>query len=435
MITIRLSLLVFQLIYISKCSPTIFSSTNSNISSKSKTLLHLARTISLSDSSRIVNGVEVSSPAKHPHHAYFFANDFQCGGTIITNQHVLTAMHCLFDPSNKQEHLPSDTFVVVGRNRITRLDITAIWLQRHLEIFVDDVYSVTRYIKHPDFLNNEYHENLHDIAILILNRGISFSERVRPACLPGPHPDLFAGEEAIVTGFGGTMAYGAKERPPKDQKRSEYLREAVVEVLDPANDICLRTTKGKHSDAKLCTYSEGTDSCQGDSGGPLTINQNGTTVIIGIVSYGEGCAATNYPGVYVRVTNYVDWIVSNVHGQVCRAGVQPDPISTGQVSCGLHNATECFFCSQGKGADGCEGDCAWKHETCVKKKDILDKVDCGDHKAESCSKCNSCAGECIMVHTECPFRINDVMSFVKCLFQRGLGNCQERFIGLNSDLH
>jgi len=436
MITKRLTILVCQLIFIYKCT----SSKLPPINSKSETLMHLARTISIFNSSRIlldriINGVEVSSPTKHPHHAYIYANGYQCGGTIITHQHIITAMHCLFDPSTKKEHLPNDTFVVVGRNHIKSQEITIIKLQLHFEMHVDDVYPVSRFIKHPDFLNNEYHENLHDIAILVLTREMNFSKTVKPACLPGPHPNLFVGEEAVVTGFGGTVAYEAKDSPPTDQKPSEYLREAVVKVLDPTDDICVRTTKGKHSDAKLCTYTQGTDSCQGDSGGPLTINQNGTTVLIGIVSYGEGCAAKNYPGVYVRVTNYMDWIMSNIPGQVCRAGDQIDTLSTGQVSCGFHNATACSVCSQGKGADGCEGDCTWKHETCVNKKDISDKVDCGDHRAKKCSECSSCSGECIMVHTECPFNIKDVLSFVQCFFQRGLGTCQERFMGLNSELH
>ncbi|XP_070393998.1 transmembrane protease serine 3-like [Dermacentor albipictus] len=52
----------------------------------------------------------------------------------------------------------------------------------------------------------------------------------------------------------------------------------------------------------------GKDSCQGDSGGPAIQYQNGTSVLVGIVSFGRGCARLTHAGVYTRVPNYIDWI-------------------------------------------------------------------------------------------------------------------------------
>lgn len=49
---------------------------------------------------------------------------------------------------------------------------------------------------------------------------------------------------------------------------------------------------------------------QGDSGGPLTCRQNNTSVVYGIVSWGDQCGMKNKPGVYTRVTNFLDWIKS-----------------------------------------------------------------------------------------------------------------------------
>ena len=64
--------------------------------------------------------------------------------------------------------------------------------------------------------------------------------------------------------------------------------------------------------SKMCAYKQGTDSCQGDSGGPLVVQEDGRWTVVGVVSYGIGCARTGYSGVYARVNNYLDWINQNI---------------------------------------------------------------------------------------------------------------------------
>ena len=66
---------------------------------------------------------------------------------------------------------------------------------------------------------------------------------------------------------------------------------------------------GRTTDGMLCAIGPGSDSCEGDSGGPL-IKTMGKPVLVGIVSWGDGCADPTKPGVYVRIdgSHYLDWI-------------------------------------------------------------------------------------------------------------------------------
>ena len=73
--------------------------------------------------------------------------------------------------------------------------------------------------------------------------------------------------------------------------------------LITSNMICAGDLKG------------GKDACKGDSGGPLMVPSNEFAVIYGIVTFGNGCARPDAPGVYTRVTNYIDWIQSNMNSE------------------------------------------------------------------------------------------------------------------------
>ena len=60
----------------------------------------------------------------------------------------------------------------------------------------------------------------------------------------------------------------------------------------------------------ICAGSGGKDACLGDSGGPLVWSdeQNHQSYLIGVVSSGEGCGWKKFPGVYTRVTEFLNWI-------------------------------------------------------------------------------------------------------------------------------
>jgi len=85
------------------------------------------------------------------------------------------------------------------------------------------------------------------------------------------------------------------------------LREVTVPII--SNTQCSTYYDGITA-RMLCAYVEGggKDSCQGDSGGPAVVDG---PLLVGIVSWGIGCARPNYPGVYTRVSSVYSWICSN----------------------------------------------------------------------------------------------------------------------------
>lgn len=86
---------------------------------------------------------------------------------------------------------------------------------------------------------------------------------------------------------------------------SSYLQAVTVQVVNQKRCAQLyRRTQFKINANKICASAMGKDACVGDSGGPMTVD--GT--LVGVVSFGIGCADRNYPGVYSRVSAARDWI-------------------------------------------------------------------------------------------------------------------------------
>ena len=101
----------------------------------------------------------------------------------------------------------------------------------------------------------------------------------------------------------------------------------VLEVSVPV--VTKETCQAAHSgitDGMLCAGGEaGKDSCQGDSGGPLTYKEGSQHVLIGDVSFGDGCANAGSYGVYGRISYYRNWIESKmVSPKYCGTGPDVD---------------------------------------------------------------------------------------------------------------
>ena len=137
------------------------------------------------------------------------------------------------------------------------------------------------------------------------------SERVWPICLPFDTQVLNSeeniGRSAFITGWGRQSFNG---------KSSDVLREADVEIV--SNEECSKAFERvvRITEQYICAGSVGStkDSCQGDSGGPLMQIDPGSKryYLTGVVSFGRRCATPDFPGVYARVSYFLEWISKNL---------------------------------------------------------------------------------------------------------------------------
>ncbi|XP_074105190.1 uncharacterized protein LOC141531342 [Cotesia typhae] len=244
---------------------------------------------------RVVGGEE-ALPGRWPWMAAIFLHgsrrtEFWCGGSLIGPKHILTAAHCTRD--QRQRPFAARQFTV----RLGDID-----LERDDEPSSPETYTVKAVHAHNKFSRVGFYN---DIAILELTRPVRKSPYVIPICLPQGRyqSETFQGARPTVVGW-GTTYYGGKE--------STVQRQAVLPVWrnEDCNDVYFQPITGTF----LCAgYSQGgKDACQGDSGGPLMLRAEGKWMQIGIVSFGNKCGEPGYPGVYTRVTEYIDWVKDNV---------------------------------------------------------------------------------------------------------------------------
>merc|ERR1712142_109104 len=246
-------------------------------------------------STRIVGG-QVTEVNEYPWQAGIVSKrgkSVWCGGTLISDLWIMTAAHCTKGES------ASGIQVLLGEHNYNDNSET--------ETLRMNIASI---IDHPDY---NHQTTNYDFSLLKMTQAVDFAAypHIRPACLPADDSNDYNNFVATVTGWGTTSSGGST---------SSKLREVDVEVL--TNDECKNDYGYSRSDVTsqmLCANVNGggKDACQGDSGGPLVTSGQGNGVtagqnyeLIGVVSWGIGCASANHPGVYARVTKQLDWISS-----------------------------------------------------------------------------------------------------------------------------
>jgi len=163
--------------------------------------------------------------------------------------------------------------------------------------------EVHRIIQHPRYgkgaISSDY-----DFALMELKEDATFdSVSLNEQEIDIPETEETS-PESITAGWGTLQESG---------NTPSVLQKVSVPLVSHAN--CTRSYPGKISDQMICAGLKigGKDSCQGDSGGPLLLQDNsGHPVLIGVVSWGAGCARPNKYGVYSKVNSVTSWIQTTV---------------------------------------------------------------------------------------------------------------------------
>ena len=251
---------------------------------------------SLMEESRIVGGQPVDRPVPWIVSLRDSFGDHYCGGSLIRDDVVLTAAHCVASKALDLSQLPK---VLVGHAGT----------QPNGDQTDTSLYQATVAVVHENFTENPVDA---DIALLFFNQSvIPRNETMRLA-----DPALCISDHSMLR----VMGRGLQNQDAL--VLNDELME--VDVMYYPLDVCKEKSMfdpEKLRDGQFCAgwMEEGRrDACGGDSGGPIYVAPTATedpnnVTQVGIVSWGVGCARKYLPGVYTDVRWYGDWISAQIN--------------------------------------------------------------------------------------------------------------------------
>ncbi|CAM5076851.1 unnamed protein product [Natator depressus] len=240
------------------------------------------RLITQEISARIVGGSDAKEGAWPWVVSLFFNEKPICGASLISDEWLVSAAHCVYG----RNLIPSQWKGVLGLHTTLNLTYPQTVIQKIDQIVINPHY------------NKRTKDS--DIAMMHLQFKVNYTDYIQPICLPEASQQFLPGINCSVAGWGRTTNQGST---------ANILQEAEVPLI--TNEKCQQQMpEYSITENMMCAgYDEGgIDSCQGDSGGSLMSQDNNRWFLAGVTSFGYQCALPQRPGVYVRVTQFVDWI-------------------------------------------------------------------------------------------------------------------------------
>ena len=231
---------------------------------------------------RIVGGTPVTDLNKYPFIVSVgFGRDGSyshfCGATLLSPIFLLTAAHCTH---NRISDYLTNGLAIIGlrtQSSLLRLDL--------------EYRTILEVIEHPAYNANSIN---YDYALIRID-----PSAYAPIQLISDSAHDDDGTHAITMGWGALASGGISP-------------DNLMEVEIVVDDSCGNYPEDEITDKMLCAGAPNKDSCQGDSGGPLIIKTTDSIFeLIGVVSWGYGCADPQYPGIYAKVWAVKDWITSH----------------------------------------------------------------------------------------------------------------------------
>lgn len=238
-------------------------------------------------SNRIIGGVDALA-GEFPyivsiHWVFLTISTHMCGGSILGQNYVLTAAHCITEaPSTGRFEIRSGILRQGGDSNEQRL-------------------GTLRTVIHPDYAGGV---GPNDIAVFITSGMMTWTNFVQPVTLP--ERGHIASGPVILIGWGATSGGTIPTLPDVLQK--------VIKPIVPI-DECFAAIPGTPlADTNVCTgpLTGGISACSGDSGGPVMRTTTQGSELVGVVSWGfTPCGSEGAPSVHVRVSAFIDWIEAN----------------------------------------------------------------------------------------------------------------------------